>query len=83
MPKNSENAYFIKPKLQSNLDILDHEYSNNVFLSMTNKGNIIFYQFICIKLTFFPLFSSNANKNISKKADNTKDQFKIFTKQNI
>ena len=35
------------------------------------------------KSFFFPLFSSNENQIISNKSDKTKDQFKIFTKQNI
>ena len=34
MPKNLENANFIKPKPQSNLDVLDYESSNNETLSM-------------------------------------------------
>ena len=34
MPKNSENKNVIKPKQQSNLNILDYESSNNEKLSM-------------------------------------------------
>ena len=84
MKKNSENTNITKPEKQSKLDVLDYESSNNETLSMSTQGQVMSSINSTISNSlFFPLFSSNANKNLPNKPDNTKDQFKIFTKQNI
>ena len=84
MKKNSENTNITKPEKQTKLDVLDYESSNNETLSMSTQGQVMSSINSSISNSlFFPLFSSNANKNLPNKPDNTKDQFKIFTKQNI
>jgi hypothetical protein len=84
MQKNSENTNINKPEKQSKLDVLDIESSNNETLSLSTQGQIMSsINSSASNSLFFPLFSSNANKNTSSKPDSTKDQFTIFTKQNI
>ena len=81
--KKSENTNFTKPKKQSKLDILDFESSNNETLSMSTKRQILSSIKSSVYKFFLSLFASKANKNISNNYDITKDQFTIFTKQNI
>ena len=84
MKKISENTNFSKPKKLSNLEVLDNESSNNETLSISTQGQILSSINSSISNSlFFPLFSSNANKITYNKPDSTKDQLKIFTKQNI
>ena len=84
MQKNIEISNTLNPNKESKLEIIDSECSNNETLSLSTQGKIFSSNSSSASSSFLlPLFSNSLNKNLLSNSDDKKEQFKIFTKENM